>query len=178
MLRHEQALQRISEENGGTRVSGTSGYDASVDYVVSQLTKAGYKPVVQPFEFAFFQELTPPTFEQVSPNPTTYVDQEDFATMDYSGSGNVTAAVQEVNDNQFPPGPTPSSSNAGCEPEDFTGFTPGNVALIQRGRAGSSIRRSTPRPQGLPRPSCSTKASPGGPTRSSGLSGARESPSR
>jgi Zn-dependent M28 family amino/carboxypeptidase len=136
MLRHEQALQRISEENGGTRVSGTSGYDASVDYVVSQLTKAGYKPVVQPFEFAFFQELTPPTFEQVSPNPTTYVDQEDFATMDYSGSGNVTAAVQEVNDNQFPPGPTPSSSNAGCEPEDFTGFTPGNVALIQRGTCG------------------------------------------
>jgi Zn-dependent M28 family amino/carboxypeptidase len=136
MLRHEQALQRIAEANGGTRVSGTPGYDQSVDYVVEQLEKAGYKPVVQPFDFAFFQELTPPTFEQTAPNPTTYVDQVDFATMDYSGSGDVTGAVQEVNDNQFPPGPTPSSSNAGCEPEDFTGFTPGNVALIQRGTCG------------------------------------------
>jgi Zn-dependent M28 family amino/carboxypeptidase len=136
MLRHEQALQRIAEANGGTRVSGTAGYDQSVDYVVEQLTKAGYKPVVQPFDFAYFQELTTPTFEQISPNPTTYVDQVDFATMDYSGSGNVTGTVQEVNDNQFPPGPTPSSSNAGCEPEDFTGFTAGNVALIQRGTCG------------------------------------------
>ena len=53
--------------------------------------------------------------------------------MTYSGSGNVTAQLQEVNDNQFPPGPTPSSSNAGCEAADFAGFVPGRVALIQRG---------------------------------------------
>jgi Zn-dependent M28 family amino/carboxypeptidase len=133
MMRHQQALQRIAEDNGGIRTAGTSGYDASVDYVVAQLTKAGYKPVVQPFDFPFFQETAPPVFEQTAPNPTTYVDQEDFGTMDYSGSGNVTAAVQEVNNNQFPPGPDPSSSSAGCEAANFTGFTPGNVALIQRG---------------------------------------------
>ena len=45
--------------------------------------------------------------------------------MTYSGSGDVTAQLQEVNDNQFPPGPTPSSSNAGCEAADFAGFVPG-----------------------------------------------------
>ena len=66
--------------------------------------------------------------------------------MTYSGSGDVTANVQEVNDNQFPPGPTPSSSTAGCEAADFAGFTPGNIALIQRGtctfaRQGARTRR-------------------------------------
>jgi Zn-dependent M28 family amino/carboxypeptidase len=53
--------------------------------------------------------------------------------MDYSGSGDVTADVKEVADNQFPPGPTASSSNAGCEDADFVGDFTGKVALIQRG---------------------------------------------
>ena len=52
--------------------------------------------------------------------------------MDYSGSGDVTANVQEVTNNQFPPGATPTSA-AGCVAADFAGFTAGNIALIQRG---------------------------------------------
>ena len=68
MMRHEQALQNIATANGGTRASGTPGYDASVDYVVGQLEDAGYDPVVQPFDFAFFQELAPPTLAQTAPN--------------------------------------------------------------------------------------------------------------
>jgi hypothetical protein len=31
---HQAALQSIADANGGTRAAGTSGYDASVDYVV------------------------------------------------------------------------------------------------------------------------------------------------
>jgi hypothetical protein len=31
---HQAALQAIADANGGTRVSGTPGYDQSVDYVV------------------------------------------------------------------------------------------------------------------------------------------------
>ena len=30
---HQQALQEIADANGGTRASGTPGYDASVEYV-------------------------------------------------------------------------------------------------------------------------------------------------
>lgn len=133
MLRHEQALQRISEQNDGTRASGTPGYDASVDYVVSKLEAAGYKPWTQTFDFPFFQELATPIFERTAPTARTYDPATEFGTMTYASSGDVTANVQEVNDNQFPPGPDPSSSNAGCEDSDFAGFTPGNVALIQRG---------------------------------------------
>jgi Zn-dependent M28 family amino/carboxypeptidase len=53
--------------------------------------------------------------------------------MQYSGSGDVEATVQATNDIVIPPGPEPSTSNSGCETDDFTGFVPGNIALIQRG---------------------------------------------
>ena len=51
--------------------------------------------------------------------------------MDYSGSGDVTANLQAV-DLTLPPTPEPSSTS-GCEASDFAGFTPGNIALVQRG---------------------------------------------
>jgi len=133
MMKHERALQAIADQNGGTRVAGTAGFDQSVTYVVNKLRGAGYKPVVQTFDFAFFSENTPATFERTAPTAHTYTEPGEFATMDYSGSGDVTANVQEVNDNQFPPGEDAGSSNAGCEAADFTGFIAGNVALIQRG---------------------------------------------
>jgi Zn-dependent M28 family amino/carboxypeptidase len=133
VMRHEQAFQTIANDNGGTRSAGTPGFDASVAYVVEQLEAAGYDPQVQEFPFPFFQQLAPSVFQRIAPSPQTYVENTDFATEMYSGSGNVTANLQEVNDNQFPPGPTASSSNAGCEPADFAGFVAGNVALIQRG---------------------------------------------
>jgi Zn-dependent M28 family amino/carboxypeptidase len=133
MKSHLQALQNIATANDDTRASGTPGYQASVDYVVGKLQDAGYDPEIQPFDFAFFQELAPAQLDRVSPSPVTYTVGTDFATMTYSGSGEQTAAVQEVNNNQFPPGPTPSSSSAGCAAGDFAGFTPGNIALIQRG---------------------------------------------
>jgi Zn-dependent M28 family amino/carboxypeptidase len=133
MRAHEQALQNIATANGGTRAAGTAGYDASVNYVVGKLRAAGYTPQIQTFDFPFFQELATPVFERTAPTTRTYVPATEFGTMTYSGSGDVTTSLQEVNDNQFPPGPTPSSSNAGCEAADFAGFTPGNVVLIQRG---------------------------------------------
>ena len=40
ILQHERAFQRIANDNDGTRASGTSGYDASADYVVRKLRQA------------------------------------------------------------------------------------------------------------------------------------------
>ena len=134
ITKHLEALQRIADLNGGTRASGTPGYLASVRYVVGQLRAAKYNPTVQAFNFNFFRQLAPSTFELVTPTPQTFVEgaDADFTTMDYSGSGDVTAPLQAV-DLVLPPGPTPSTSNSGCEPEDFAGFTAGNIALMQRG---------------------------------------------
>ena len=44
VMAHEEALQHIADANGGTRASGTPGYEASVDYVVDTLQAAGYAP--------------------------------------------------------------------------------------------------------------------------------------
>ena len=51
MVEHLEALQRIADDNDGTRASGTSGYEASARYVEDQLRAAGYTPVRQNFTF-------------------------------------------------------------------------------------------------------------------------------
>ena len=134
MMQHEQALQDIASANGDTRASGTPGYDASVDYVVSQLEDAGYDPVVQPFDFAFFRELATPEFNRVSPTPRTYVFGTEFSAMTYSGTGDVTAPAQHVGDAGG------AIVGNGCETPDFAGFTAGNIAVIQRGGCTFKIK--------------------------------------
>jgi Zn-dependent M28 family amino/carboxypeptidase len=119
---HQAALQAIADANGGTRLSGTPGYDASVDYVQDRLEDAGYAVTIQPFNYQLVSDVTPPEFQQTSPTPTTYVNGVDYATMSYSGSGNVTAPLS-----------LPSGDVRGCYASDWAGFPAGNVALVQRG---------------------------------------------
>lgn len=111
----------------GNRGAGTPGDIASRDYIVKRLKRAGYDPVVQPFDFPFFQQTGPSTFAQTQPTQQTYVEDEDYALMVYSGSGDVTAPVEGVDLNLG------GTSTSGCEPEDFANFTAGNIALIRRG---------------------------------------------
>src|SRR4029453_11722781 len=94
IMDHLAELQKIADNNGGTRASGTPGYDASVDYIEDLLGAAGYEVIRQDFLFNRFSELSEPVFEQVSPNDVTYDPDEDFITMDYSGSGDVTDSLQ------------------------------------------------------------------------------------
>ena len=75
----------------------------------------------------------------MSPDPVTYVPGEDFVTAEYSGSGDVTGPLQAV-DLVLPPGPEASTSNSGCEAEDFADFLAGNIALIQRGTCDFSVK--------------------------------------
>ena len=72
ILQHERALQRIANDNDGTRASGTPGYNASVEYVKQRLKRAGYTVTIQEFTFPFFRNLAPGTLAQVSPTATTY----------------------------------------------------------------------------------------------------------
>ena len=46
---HLDALQRIADENGGSRATGTTGFDASIDYVAERLAAAGYDVTRQTF---------------------------------------------------------------------------------------------------------------------------------
>jgi len=119
---HQAAFQSIANANGGTRSSGTPGFDASAQYVFDKLAAAGYSPSFQEFTFAFCQEFPPATFEQTAPSSVAYTENVDFDVMTCSGSGDITASVSR-----------PSGDIRGCLASDFAGFTPGNIALIQRG---------------------------------------------
>jgi Zn-dependent M28 family amino/carboxypeptidase len=131
---HQQALQDIADDNGGTRESSTQGYFDSVEYVADMMEAAEYDVVIQEFDYPFFEEQEPAELQQISPVPTDYpyFDATGFATMEYSGSGDVTAAAEGV-DLILPPADAANTSTSGCEPEDFGGFSSGNIAVIQRG---------------------------------------------
>jgi Zn-dependent M28 family amino/carboxypeptidase len=132
MLVHERQLQAIADANGGTRVAGTSGNDQTVDYIAQTMRAAGWSVRKQPFQFPYFQELAAPTFEQTAPTQRTFTS-DDFRTMDYSGSGDVTGPIVPV-DVVVPIGDNPpSTSTSGCEAADFAGFPAHSIALLQRG---------------------------------------------
>ena len=142
IIKHERAFQKIADSNGGTRVTGTQGYDASADYVAGKLKAAGYNVTVQEFTHPFFQVRTDTIFSQTAPEAKSYSEETDFHIAAYSGSGNlVDAQVVPTNDIIIPPTPTPSS-NSGCEAEDFPtpSATEDQVALIQRGTCSFRLK--------------------------------------
>src|SRR5262245_43686586 len=133
ILAHEQALQAIANANGGTRAAGTPGYTASGEYVERVLGAAGYEVTRQNFSYqqvilnsSALQQTAPVAQSDVEGTPS---GTGDYFPMDYSGSDDVTAPVQAVDINLG----GDRASTSGCEAADFAGFTPGNIALIQRG---------------------------------------------
>ena len=78
-----------------------------------------------------------PSFSEVSPTPHSYA-----LTTDWNpgrSTGVTTADVQPAGGIIIPPTPT-SSSASGCSPNDFNGFTPGRIALIQRGSCNFGVK--------------------------------------
>jgi hypothetical protein len=80
-----------------------------------------------------------PIFTQTAPNAVNYVYGQDFLRLsgaESSVSGTVQSVDLKLDKSANPTDPTsnhPVNSTSGCEPEDFAGFTAGNIALIQRG---------------------------------------------
>jgi Zn-dependent M28 family amino/carboxypeptidase len=137
ILAHERVLQRIANQNGGIRASGTPGFTASAAYVTQTLEAAGYAVSEQPFTFPFYQQLADPELSQVSPTAADY----ETTTLDYSGSGDVTGTLVPTNDIVIPPSATPSSTS-GCEASDFVpaSATEPQVALVQRGTCNFVVK--------------------------------------
>jgi len=140
---HQFMLQQIAGQNAGNRVSGSPGHDQSAKYVAAYLASAGYKPVIQEFEFTLFKEVSAPVLNQVAPHSVAYPPNTDegFRTMAHCGSGNVTAFVQPV-DVIIPMDPNnpPDTSTSGCEPKDFAAFPAGRIALLQRGSCNFDVK--------------------------------------
>jgi Zn-dependent M28 family amino/carboxypeptidase len=127
---HQKVLQAIADKAGGNRLASTLGHQLSAEYVARLARRAGYNVSLQEFEFFLVADATPPVLAQVSPEPTNYPVDVAFATMDYSGSGDTTAALVAVDLNLAAPRDPVTS---GCEAADFAGFPSGAIALVQRG---------------------------------------------
>ena len=124
---HQAELQKIADASDdpiypGTRAAGTEGYAASVDYVAGQLRRAGYQVTLDEFQFDF---VFPAVLQQLGPLTATY----ETGAFTGSPSGNVSGRVVPVDINLT----GDRASTSGCEAADFAGFTPGSIALIQRG---------------------------------------------
>ncbi|HEU4515165.1 MAG TPA: M28 family peptidase [Nocardioidaceae bacterium] len=124
ILEHSRALQEIGDANGGTRVSGAGGYNASVDYAMKVFRDAGYRVRKQDFTFQTFIENTPSVLQRVEPAPAADLPTR---VLSYSGTGDTTAPVSKV-------------PNLGCDAADFAGFTSGNIALIERGACTFALK--------------------------------------
>ena len=144
---HQAAFQAIADANGGTRASGTSGYEESVDYVVERMTAAGYNVTTHAFPFVF---VPASTLQQLTPVSATYPT----GAYTGSGTGDVTAAVVAIDINLAPP----RANTSGCDgafteaavgaplvadplgPDDFAGFPAGAIALMQRGGCSFALK--------------------------------------
>jgi Zn-dependent M28 family amino/carboxypeptidase len=85
------------------------------------MTAAGYQVTLHEFPFIFF----PVELQQTAPIEATYISLPVTET----GFGTVSAPVIPVDINLAPP----RANTSGCETEDFTGFSSGSIALVQRG---------------------------------------------
>ena len=125
IMNHLQAFQAIADANGGTRASGTDGYEASGQYVEQRLRKAGYTTERQYFPFTYTEILS----ENVTENSPTRrsFDNHVMTASPSTPAGGLTA------DLVAPPTvtgcPATATTPAGWGSVDATG----KIALVQRG---------------------------------------------
>jgi Zn-dependent M28 family amino/carboxypeptidase len=133
VLEHQAAFQAIADANDDTRAAGTTGYDASVAYVVETLEAAGWSVELDEFDFTF---VPPPQLEQLTPVAAEYAS----GTFTGTGYGEVTGNVIPVDIVlDMPRDPVTS----GCEASDFIGLDfsgPNDIALIQRGTCEFGVK--------------------------------------
>src|SRR3954470_9702596 len=133
---HMQAFQNIADANPGpdghaSRNSGEPGYLASALYVKDKMEAAGYDVKLQKYKFTYTSYDGTPSWSEASPTARSFTVGTDWNPGASNGTA-TGATVQSVGGTVIPPTPTPSSAS-GCSAGDFSGFTPGNIALIQRG---------------------------------------------
>ena len=131
---HQAEFQEIADANGGTRASGTPGYDASVAYVVELLQEAGYEVTVLPFDYVTFTQLGPSTLEQTVPTPTTYEEGVDYELADQTEPGDVTASVRPWTSSSASATPPPAAARRPTSPGSLLGRSRSSSAARARSR--------------------------------------------
>ncbi|MES3035589.1 MAG: M28 family metallopeptidase [Gemmatimonadota bacterium] len=126
---HLEELQAIADASGGSAGIGGAGAIATEQYVFDRLQAAGFAVQFAPYDFVYNDDRTAPILQRISPNPLVFANGVDFMSMSYSGNGDATAVVQQVDLTI----PSTGTTTSGCDAADFAGFIPGRIALVQRG---------------------------------------------
>ncbi|MET0887438.1 MAG: M28 family peptidase, partial [Mycetocola sp.] len=133
VLEHEEAFQAIADANDDTRAAGTTGYTASVEYVVETLEAVGWTVELDEFPFTF---VPPPLLEQLTPVAAEYGS----GTFTGTGYGEVTGKVIPVDIVlDMPRDPVTSA----CDASDFVGLDfsgTNDIALVQRGTCEFGVK--------------------------------------
>ncbi|SDY82606.1 PA domain-containing protein [Amycolatopsis xylanica] len=118
---HLQVLSAATLANGGTRVSGSPGYQASADYVTKTLTRAGYRVHRQEFSFPDYEVVAEkavrigPEIRELHP----LISISSVSTPD----GGLTAQLA-----------VPTGKSTGCVAEDYAGAdVTGKIVLVDIG---------------------------------------------
>ncbi|UCH97886.1 MAG: hypothetical protein JSV88_13810, partial [Candidatus Aminicenantes bacterium] len=93
IVNHLENFELIANENSGHRAAGSSGYNESVNYVREVLSNQGYTLSEQDFICRYFEETESPVMEMSAPTQKTYEWWNEFRTLTYSGSGDITAEI-------------------------------------------------------------------------------------
>ena len=128
---HLAAFDGFAKRNGGNRFAGSAGYGESARYVAARMRAAGYVVRLQEFSFQFVVDRAAPSLRPVDAAGWTFRADRDYSTLQYSGSGDVEAALAAVD--LLVPSSAPNTSTSGCESSDFSAFPRGAAALLQRG---------------------------------------------
>ncbi|KUI13127.1 hypothetical protein AU193_04495 [Mycobacterium sp. GA-1285] len=126
IVAHLEQFQNIADEHGGTRQTGTPGYDASVVYVAEALQDSGFDVEFAEFDLGVFRVIK----ESLSVDGVGVPAQ----AVEYSGAtspAGVTGPLVVV----------PSGRSQGCEPADLDGLsTTGAVVMVDRGGCDLSAK--------------------------------------
>ena len=128
---HLVDFQNISDQNPdarghGNRNTGSNGYKASVDYVANLMRQAGYVVTLQPYHFQATALNGTPQFQSVGHR---YAWNRDWFVAHLSAGGTLAAPLQVL-----------AGAGSGCNPEEFSRFTAGNIALLQRGNCRYDVQ--------------------------------------
>jgi len=124
IMGHLQQLQNIANANNGNRAASTSGYEASIDYVVGKLQKnTDYYVEVQNFTYT--------TVSVVSASNLTIYNSMKDATLVYGpdfsvlGGNNGKSTITNVT--------VTVADGYGCDISQYGNVLPNTIALVKRG---------------------------------------------
>ncbi|MEV7096287.1 M28 family peptidase [Amycolatopsis sp. NPDC051045] len=118
---HLAALADLTAANGGHRVSGSPGYEASADYLTKKLQRAGYVVKRQPFTFPDYR-IDAETVAETAPQSRTLHPQIARFSVSTPDTG-LTSPLA-----------VPSGKSTGCTADDYAGTdVKGKVVLVNVG---------------------------------------------